>query len=165
MDAPVCEKCVRSGILCPECKEKFDKEELTRLDIELAALLYKFENQELIKEPSFEKTFSVDDLVIVLTKGSVPNLIGRKGRVVRQLSKNLHKTVRIIKDGDIKEKMSDLVAPARLEGINIVYRKGQQATKIVVSGRDRDKLITSKETLEKAARLLAEDDTITFDFK
>ena len=123
------------------------------------------ETQEILRDSTFEKTITADDLLLVLTKGDVANMIGKRGRVVRNLSKKFRKTVRIIKDDDLKTKMRDLVAPARLLGINVVYKKGEQATKIMVANEDQGKLVANKETIQKAARLLAKDETLTIEFK
>ncbi|MCD4739927.1 KH domain-containing protein [archaeon] len=165
MKFPVCDNCIKSGILCPECTKKFEDKRISETDIELAALLYEMETKELIRNASFERTVIADDLLLVLTKGDVANMIGKKGRIVRQLSKRFRKTVRIIKDGDLKTKMEDLIAPARLLGINIIYKSGEQNTKLMISNEDQSKLITHKDILEKAARLLAKDNSITIEFK
>lgn len=165
MQAPVCEDCIRSGVLCPECKKKLEDKRISEFDIELAALLYEMESQELVRNPSFEKVFSVDDLLLVLTRGDVANMIGKRGRVVRQLSKKFKKTVRIIKDEDLKTKMSDLVAPARLLGINVVYKGGEQETKVLVAEEDRNKLVAGIPTIEKAAQLLSNDENLKVEFK
>lgn len=165
MQAPICEDCARSGVLCLECKKKLEENKITKTDIELAGLLCKMEDKELVREPSFERTIEVDDLILVLTRGDAANLIGKRGRVVRQLSKSLNKTVRIVKIGDFKTQMMDLLAPARLLGINIVYKPEGEETKLVIPKEDESKLVANIETIEKAACLLSGKEAIRLELK
>lgn len=165
MHAPICENCARSGVLCSSCKKKLEENKITKTDIELAGLLCKMEDKELIKDPSFEKTIEVDDLLLVLTRGDAANLIGKKGRIVRQLSKSLHKTVRIIKLGDSKTQIMDLIAPARLLGINIAYKPDGEEINVVIPREDESKLISSLDTVEKAARMLLGKDSVKIELK
>ncbi|MCD6414523.1 MAG: hypothetical protein J7L23_02735 [Candidatus Diapherotrites archaeon] len=166
MQAPICTTCARSGVLCPECRKKLENNEITKLDIELAGLLCKMEDKELIKgEASFERTIAVDSLLLVLTKGDIPTLIGRGGRVVRYLSQNLRKTVRVIKDTDFKTQVMDLIAPARLLGINIVYKPDGDETLIIIPKEDESKLVADLGTIEKAACLLLGNDNLKIKLK
>jgi len=165
MKTPICEHCVKSGDLCPICKEKFDQGDITHMDIGLARLLQKMEKKNNLKDPSFEKTIVVDDLLLVMTKDRVGNLVGKGGRIVRLLSRELGKTVRVINDKDFKTSVQDLVYPARVLGINIVYKQEGEQTKVVVAKQDKNKLVAHIEVLQKAARVLAGNQDIILELE
>ena len=46
MKLPICLVCLKSGILCPSCQEKFDRGEITPLDIEVARHFLEIEKRE-----------------------------------------------------------------------------------------------------------------------
>jgi len=156
MKGPLCEECIKSGVLCEECNRKLKSKEISDLDIQLARLLHKYERRDLIRGATFERAYLIENLVVIATKGRVGTLVGRGGRVVRMLSRELNKKVRIVGISSMKNTLADLVAPARIQGINIVYKPGGEETKVIISREDKYKLIAPRETLEKAANILSD---------
>ena len=155
MKAPICEMCMNSGILCTACNQKLEEKKISELDVNLARLLYKMEQKQKIKDPSFTKTFELEELILVITGDNVPNLIGKGGRVVRILSKELGKKVRVINGTSLKAALADLLAPAPIQGINVIYRPEGEVTKVIISEQDTWRLIADIKTLEQAANILA----------
>ncbi|MFC2174321.1 transcription elongation factor NusA [archaeon] len=156
MKGPLCEECVKSGNLCEECVDKQQKGELGELDIQLARLLQKLEGRDLVRGANFERVFDVEGLILITTRGKVGPLVGKGGRVIRLLSKEFNKKVRIVSVLDEKTALRDLVAPARIQGINIVYKADGEQTKAIIAREDKYKLIAPLETLQKAANMLSE---------
>ena len=69
MKGPLCEECVKSGVLCEECSQKLESKEISELDIEVARLLYKLEKRDLVRGASFERAHLVGNLIVITTKG------------------------------------------------------------------------------------------------
>lgn len=164
MKAPICERCIKSGILCEECEQKVSSKEISELDIRIARTLQKLEDRDLLRGATFERAYEVDNLIIITTKGKVGALVGRGGRVVRLLSKEFNRKVRIINTTSTKSTLQDLVAPARIHGINIIYKPDGEQTKAIISREDKYKLIAPSVTLEKAANLIS-DKTIVLEVR
>jgi transcription antitermination factor NusA-like protein len=156
MKSPICKKCVIERDLCEVCKKKHEEGTITEADISLARLLYKLEQKQFVKDPSFTRAIDFEKLFLIITHENVGNLVGKGGRVVRLLSKEMGKKVRVINGKDFKTAIQDLMAPARVTGINIVYAPEGEKTKIIVSNQDKYRLISDLETLTKAANELTE---------
>ncbi|MBN3036853.1 MAG: KH domain-containing protein [Candidatus Diapherotrites archaeon] len=155
MNAPICEECIEKGELCGECEQKKNKGEVTELDISLARLLRRMEMKDLVKNPSFEKTVDLDDMIIVVTNARVGNLVGKGGRIVRVLKKELGKKVRVINGKDFKSSMQDLVSPARLTSVNTVFSQDGEYFKVILPSGEARKLTASKESIENAGKALS----------
>ncbi len=155
MKGPICEKCIVERDLCDVCKTKQKEGKLTEADISLARLLHKLEQKQLVKDPSFTRAVDLDKLFLIVTHENEGNLVGRGGRVVRLLSKEMGKKVRVINGKDFKTAIRDLAAPARVTGINIVYAPEGEKTKVIIAEQDKYRLISDLETIGKAANELA----------
>ena len=154
MKAPICEVCLKTdGILCPADEKKLQEGIITELDVKVARLLYKLLGDIDIE---FKKAVEAGDLiVIVVGKGDVSITIGKGGKNIKTLVKELGKRVRVIEGikaespEEIKKLASDLLYPAGVFGVNVVYKPGGQTYyKVLVFGRDRKKLPEKPEILE-----------------
>ena len=84
MVLPVCDVCLKSGILCQGCENKLKSGEISQLDLDIAKVLFKLGDGKL----GFKKTIEVGDIVIIVTeKDQVGKLIGKSGKIVRELSR------------------------------------------------------------------------------
>ncbi|MGZ4857322.1 MAG: KH domain-containing protein [Methanobacteriaceae archaeon] len=139
MVLPVCDVCLKSGMLCQGCENKLKSGEISSMDVDIAKLLYKIGDGKL----GFKKTIEIGDVVIIVTdKDQVGKLIGKGGKIVREISKSVNKKVRVVgENSDLKSVATDILAPARISGINIVYGKdGEQKYKIRVRREDSRRL-------------------------
>jgi transcription antitermination factor NusA-like protein len=152
--APICEVCLKTdGILCPADEKKLQEGIISELDVKVARLLYKLLGDVDIE---FKKAVEAGDLiVIVVGKGDVPITIGKGGKNIKTLVKELGKRVRVIEGiteentEEIKKLASDLLYPAGVFGVNVVYKPGgERYYKVLVFGRDRKKLPEKPEILE-----------------
>jgi len=135
MVLPVCDVCLKSGMLCQGCENKLKSGEISQLDLDIAKILYKVGDGKI----GFKNTIEIGDVVIVVTeKDQVGKLIGKGGKIVREISKTVGKKVRVVgENSDLKAVAEDMLAPARISGINIVYGKdGEEKFKIRVKQED-----------------------------
>jgi transcription antitermination factor NusA-like protein len=159
MKTPVCDSDLKDGELCDACRKRLAAGKITRLDFEVAQILYKINDRYNISNASFYKALDLGRVVLVLTRGEVGLLIGRQGKVVGELSSALGKKVRIAEvSGDVKKTIADIIMPARLLGINKVFHGGKEIMKVRIARADIVHLPLDITSLEKVLRSLLEDE-------
>jgi len=144
MKSPICDICLKSGILCPGCQEKVNKGEITELEAEISLRLYNLlDKYKMPQELTFHKAIETDDTVIlVVGENQIGTIIGKGGKIVKSLQKELNKKIRVIENtDDIKKIAQDLIHPARIMGINILYLPdGGTKKKLRIPVEDEKKL-------------------------
>lgn len=159
MVLPVCDVCLKSGMLCQGCENKLKSGEISQLDLDIAKLLFKLGDGKI----GFKKTIEIGDVVIIVTdKDQVGKIIGKSGKIVRAISKKVGKKIRVIGEGsDFKEIARDLLAPARISGINIVYGMGdEEKYKIRVMKEDSRRLPARLDVLNGIMNQLTDEKTV-----
>lgn len=158
MKIPICDLCADSGVLCSGCEGKLKEGKLSPLDVDVSKLLMKLSDRFNLEGVDFYKAIDLDRVVLILTKGDVGVLIGKEGKVVSELSHALGKKVRIAEaSGDMRKTISDIVMPAKLLGINVVYKNGKKVYKVRLLRSELRNLPVDLSTLEKALKSLMED--------
>jgi transcription antitermination factor NusA-like protein len=156
--APICEICLKTGILCSNCENRLERGEITKLDVEVAKLLYQLGTRfKGLKDVDFKKAIEIEDMVILLIrKGGAGTLIGKGGKIVKSISKKLDKRVRIIEDSKSNRGIAqDLLSPVRVLGINILFLPdGREKFKIVVPKRDASRLPSTVTALQNILKYL-----------
>lgn len=158
MVLPVCDVCLKSGMLCQGCENKLKSGEITQIDLDIAKLLYKVGDGKI----GFKKTIEIGDVVIIVTeKDQVGKLIGKGGKIVRAISKKIGKKVRVVgENSDLKSVSTDILAPARISGINIVYGKdGKEKYKIRVMREDARRIPAKLSLLNDIIQKLTNEET------
>ncbi|MBP6932557.1 MAG: KH domain-containing protein [Candidatus Methanofastidiosum sp.] len=115
---------MKTGMLCPGCTAKIKDGELSDNDLEIAKELYRLSQENKgLKDVKFKRSIKVGNLIIILIEaGEIGSIIGKGGNVIRGLSKKLNKKIRVIEESkDVKKVSADLLYPAKVYGINIVY--------------------------------------------
>ncbi len=167
MKAPICEICLKSGILCLGCEEKLKRGVLTDLDVRISKLLYELEQEHHIRDITFVRAVESRSLIVIIVgEGDIGNLIGKGGKTVKFLQRSLKKKIRIIEDtADKKKIVQDLLHPARVLGMNILYLpSGEKIHKVRVSREDERKIPTSVQSAEETiSKLTGLDIQIAFD--
>lgn len=151
MKIPICDICAKSGVICSGCEEKLRKGQLTEADVAASKLLYKLKEKYNLESADISKVLDLGRLILVLTKGDVGVLIGREGKVVSELSHAFGKKVRIAEmSGDVKKTISDIILPAKLLGINTVYKGGEKRFRVRFLRSEIKQIPVDINTLEKA---------------
>jgi transcription antitermination factor NusA-like protein len=147
MKLPVCDICAKTGVLCSACESKLSAGSVTEFDVELSRILYELFEGEV----GFKRAVDTEDFVVILTdKENVGKIIGKGGAVIRIISKTLGKQVRVVGVGNMEEMIYDFIAPARVRGINKVYKPAGVVTyRVRIDSRDKDKLRINLEGMEK----------------
>jgi len=154
MKAPICEVCLKNdGVLCPADERKLQEGVISELDVKVARLLYKLLGDVDIE---FKKAVEAGDLIVLIVgRGDVPTVIGKGGKNIKALVKELGKRVRVIEGldtwgpGELKKLATDLFYPASVFGVNIVYKpNGDQYYKILIPRGESKKLPEKPELLE-----------------
>ncbi|WP_456466872.1 hypothetical protein [Methanopyrus sp.] len=163
MELPICEVCAKTGLLCPGCEEKLERGEITETDVEVSKKLVELRE----KYPSLEdavllRTIDTGSLVVLVTRpGMAGKLIGKGGRVSRALSDHLGKKVRVVEEVEdpedirqLRKLIQDLIIPARLLSVNVVYEPEGERYKAVIHHRDRNRVPAPVDELQEAIKEL-----------
>jgi len=155
MALPICEICAKTGVLCSACESKLQNRKISETDVELSKILY-----ELSQDVGFDHAIDTENFIIVLTsKDQIGKFIGKSGDNIRLLSNKLGKQLRVIGRGSLEETIYDFVAPARILGINTVYRPdGSTIRRVRIRGKDKKKLRMSLDEIEKLIKSLTDDE-------
>ncbi len=155
MKMPICDTCLKSNTLCEVCKEKLKKEEITNLDIELARTLHNINRSYNLGDITFKKSVESDGLIVMIVgEGDVGSVIGKGGKIVRILRRKFNKRIRVIGDtDDLKKLVDELIYPARISGIDIIYPvSGEIINKIRIDKISKDKMPAEISIIENIIR-------------
>ncbi len=161
MKAPICEVCLKTDdILCPADEKKLQEGIISELDVKVARLLYKLIGDV---DMEFKKAVEAGDIIVIMVgEGDVPITIGKGGKNIKALMRELGKRIRVIEavevtgTEDVKKLATDLLYPASVFGVNIVYKPGGGTYyKVLVLNRDRKKLPERSDVLESILSQIA----------
>jgi len=135
----LCSFCLKSGILCQKCLAKVKSGEVSETDLRVARLLLSLEEKfPSLQNVFFHKTIDTDrTLAIVVGPGDVPRLLGYGGKIVRTLSEETGKNIRILENGvDNRKFLEDLFAPLNIMTINTIWLPdGSTETRVILGKR------------------------------
>lgn len=155
MKTTLCSFCLKSGILCPKCQEKFESGEVDEVDIRVGrTLLALEEGYPSLQRVSLHKAYDVNGiLALVVGRGDLPHLLGYGGKILRELFDKTGKKVRIIEEGvETRKFLEDLFAPVKIVTINRIWLPdGSTETRVILSG-GRRRLPADVKTLKELAR-------------
>ncbi len=157
LQTPICNICLKSGILCQGCESKLEEGKISKLELDVAVALYELSKKHKeLDQLIFKKAVDVGGLAILMVgAGQIPFLIGRRGRVVQELEDILKTKVRIIEEGSTEKKLiQDLITPAEVLGINVLYTKGGGEYRVRVPRMHTKRLPRSKEKIQDALKKL-----------
>jgi transcription antitermination factor NusA-like protein len=126
-------------MLCQKCLSKLESGEISELDLKIARLLLSFEE----KFPSLQNVYfhgAVDagkTLAIIVGSGDVPRLLGFGGKIIKALSEETGKSIRILEFGvDDRKFLEDLFAPLDILTINTIWLPdGTTETRVILRKR------------------------------
>lgn len=160
MKTPLCEVDAQREILCNECKKRLDEGSLSDLDIAISRILGRMDKSFPISSVEFKQAIDLNEMIVMVCEGNIGTLIGKKGRIVSEITRKVGKKVRVIEHTkDEKKMIQDLVGGARVLGVNKIFKPKKQEYKVIISRFDEGKLMISKENLEKGIQQLLQAET------
>jgi len=135
MKSPLCGVCLKSGMLCRTCRERVEAGLISDTDLKVSRILLELSGRvKSLKDVTLKKAVESDDLlVIICEEGEAAKFIGRSGIVAKKLERELGKRVSIVEEaGDVKEFIEKALHPVPVAGVNVLYREGKEALKVMV---------------------------------
>lgn len=156
MKTPLCNFCLKSGILCPKCESKVKTGELSELDIRTARLLLRLESKyPFLQDIHFYKTVEANGTLALLVDGSsLPKILSYGGKIIREINDELGRKVRVLEHGvDLRKFLEDLFAPATIITLNRIWLPDDSTeTRVILSEHDMKKLPADVSTLKELAK-------------
>ena len=136
MKTELCSFCLKSGILCQKCSAKVKAGEITQIDLKIARLLLSLEEKYVsLQNVCFYKAIEVEKtLAIIVGHGDVPKLLGYSGKIVKAISDEVGKNVRVLEYGvDDRKFLEDLFMPFSILTINTIWLPdGTTETRVIL---------------------------------
>ena len=126
--------------MCQKCLAKLKSGEVSETDLRVARLLLSLEEKfPSLQNVYFYKTIETErTLAIIVGAGDVPRLLGYGGKIVKTLSEELGKNIRILENGvDDRKFLEDLFAPLNIMTINTIWLPDGSTETRVILGRRR----------------------------
>ncbi|HYB93235.1 MAG TPA: hypothetical protein VED00_03740 [archaeon] len=156
MKTPLCNFCLKSGVLCPSCEERLKRGEISELDVRMAKFLFKLENKyPSLSDVQFYKAVEADGvLAILVNRSSIPKMLSYSGKIVHEIYSETGKRVRVLEhSGDVRKFLEDLFTPANIITINKIWLPGDSTeTRVILSERDMRRLPADVDTLKELAK-------------
>lgn len=135
----LCSFCLKSGILCQKCLAKLKSGEISELDLKIARSLLALEQKyPSLQNVHFHRAVDADrTLGIIVGPGDVPRLLGYGGKIVKALSEETGKNIRVLEyGGDDRKFLEDLFAPMNIVTINTIWLPdGSMETRVILRRR------------------------------
>lgn len=135
MRAPICNICLKSGILCQGCESRLKDGKISELDVKMSRTLFEFAQKHRgLEKINFKHAIDVGTLiVIVVRQGEIRFAVGRGGKVVRALERRFRTKIRIVEEKtEIRKLAKDLLTPAKVLGVNVLYAGGKEEYRVRV---------------------------------
>ncbi len=140
MKSPVCEICLKSGLLCAACQAKVSDGEIKGTDVEILSSIYReVERNNVSGSVEIRKIIDAKDaLIIVCSHGSAAKIVGRGGYFAKKLKEDLKKPVRVVEETkDTKSFLQSIAFPAAIVNLNVIYTTKGETYRIVLPKNSR----------------------------
>lgn len=147
----------------PNTAENVSDKELEKKVIEI--ILKLSSRFRALEKASIKKCFRVGNSTVIITeKDKSALLIGRGGRIVREISRALGTVVKVVEEGDELEIAKELLSPINVRAMKVVYAPEKSEEYVVVlSKKDREKLKNEKRTKVIFKEITGKDMSIVFE--
>jgi len=164
---PVCDVCLKSGILCQGCENKLKEGKISELDIKISRTLFEIAQKHRgLEKINFKHAISTSGLtVLVVGRGEIRFAVGRGGKVVRELENQLRAKIRVIEEGTQNRKLAqDILTPAKVLGVNVLYSGGKEEYRVRVPRQHLKRLPANvKGTEALLTKLTNKNTTVVFE--
>jgi transcription antitermination factor NusA-like protein len=138
---PLCNFCIKSGILCQKCQTKVKSGQISETDISIAKLLLQLEEKySSLQRVRFNNAYDLNGvLAIVVGRGDLRKFLADSGKIVKNISYKMGKKIRILeKEGSSRKFLEDLFSPVAITAINKIWLPdGSEETRVILPGRPR----------------------------
>ncbi len=152
MKTPICDICLKSGMLCSGCNEKLETGRISDLDVTLSQQLFLLSQQYNISNTiTFFHAFEEQGTAImVVNEEDLGSIIGKGGKIIKQLQRNMGMKIRVVAHTtDSKRVIEDLLYPARVTGVNRLYLPGgEMRKKLRIHLKEKKKLPMNLKSVE-----------------
>ncbi|MFH1473572.1 MAG: hypothetical protein ABIE55_01630 [Candidatus Aenigmatarchaeota archaeon] len=147
MQTPLCHDCLTSKNLCDTCHSKLENNELTEKEISVLRFIYNLSTKTMsLQDIKIVKVIDRGVLLIITGRGNAARLVGKGGAVVKLIAKKFKKSIRILEEAsNIKDFVEELVTPAKVNGINTLYRDNEEIFRVRVPEIQKNHLLLSQE--------------------
>ena len=161
MKFPICSVCLKNNLLCNACAERVGEKEIKIDEIKMYRRLNRLlKDQKTLKDIEIKRVVGNDMLLIVTEKNDAAKLIGRDGRIVKKLAKELGRLVRVVeKPSELKNFVNDVFFTVPILGINVVYKTEGELYRIRIPKSERTKLPVSSDVFISVSKSLFHVDT------
>ena len=166
MQAPICEVCLKSDMLCSACKERLETDKTTQAEIDISRFIYKLsEKVKSLQDAKIEKIIESNNILIIAGKGDGAKLVGKGGSVVKALAKEYGKSIRIVEQtSNFKEFVQNMISPATILGVNIMFTPQGETYKIRIPSSFRNNVsISNEEMSDMSSNLFGKKSQIVFE--
>lgn len=147
---------MRSGILCPKCRVKIERGEVTQLDLEVARLLVSLEDEyPLLQDVYFRGALEVDNTLVILVKrGDANKILSYGGKIIKALENKFGKSIRILEYNSSERKfIEDLFAPLNVVTINKIWLPdGSVETRVILKGKNKRRRLLNIDVAKEIAK-------------
>jgi transcription antitermination factor NusA-like protein len=149
--------CLKSRILCLGCESKVKEGKISPLDVKISRILFELaKNDRGIASITFKRSIQTGDLIVIMVgKGEISSVVGKGGRVIHILEGALDSKIRVIDEGaNIRKQVQDVLTPAKVLGINILYSGGGEEYRVRIPRAHLKLLPASIDTFQAFFRKL-----------
>jgi len=123
-------------MLCQKCAAKVKAGDISDLDLRIARLLLSLEEKyPSLQNVCFYKAVDVNrTLAVLVGRGDVPRILGYGGKIIRAISDETGKSVRVLEQGvDDRKFLEDLFIPLSILTINTIWLPdGTTETRVIL---------------------------------
>lgn len=114
----ICKVCLTSDMLCSACNGRLESGQITPLDVQLSRAIF-----AIRPDADFSRYIVSDNFVIILAdKENARKIIGKAGRNVQTISKQLNKHLKVVEISEHNVMLEELLS-VPIIAINKVYKQ------------------------------------------
>ncbi len=155
MKMPLDYICLKSGVLCPRCRRLVDEGKVQQFEVDIMKALIELEEKsqdfKFLRDAAYVKSYLADSFCVLILE--LPDDVTQHMliRLSRALSDKVGLKIRVVKKvNDMKMLIAQIVAPARIQGVNSLWLPDGSVQHIVRIPRyDAKSLPAPIEVLEK----------------
>jgi transcription antitermination factor NusA-like protein len=148
--APICSFCAKTGTLCASCKARFQKGEISEIDIRSSKILANLEKKySNLSQSKLKQTISTDNIIILVGDKKLKFAFDQNPDISSTLERELGKSIETVTVGSsLKETINALFYPVEVLGVDQIFvPDGTKELKIRLKG-EINSLPINKEILK-----------------